>query len=704
MESTQFYLQEFLNIVLKRKRLIILFLALVLSVVTLSTLRQKKIYEARTTVEVGAETPNISFYKEVVSDTPQNWWSIQTYYETQYKILKSRHLMGLVADKLLEKNIVSGTRDGLIGWLQGAVGVEPVDKSRLVVVSMQDTNPKRAAMISDLVVDTYAEDNLNKKIRGAQEAVEMLSRQMDIFRAEKQKSDSELQQFKEKHNIVQIGDKPNIVKQGLASLNQTLNDTKNKRIMTEARYRALKRIVGRSENTEELIGAVNSELMASLKTEYDQLARQYAELSKRYKSKHPTILSLEAKMEAVSKSVKREAKAELSKLKTAYLLEKAQEDSIRRNLDKQKKEALKVDSLNLEMETVKSIQATNREFYEGLTKKLKEADLTGLIKSNNIRVLDRAVVPTSPVKPNLMMNLIMAFVLGLAGGIGIAYLLESMDNTVKSEEDVKHYAQTSLLGVIPAQSIKEGEQIDHPVELLTAKDPSSSISEIYKTLRTNISFISSTNKYKTFQVTSPGAKDGKTTTAINLAVSMAQAGSPTIIVDLDLRKSRISSVFDIKRETGMSDYLIGQTPLDDCIKKSGIKDLDLITTGVIPPNPAEIMGSELLKEALDKLKERYKYVIVDSTPIAPVTDSLILAQIVDAVIMVVGADRTGKYLLKGSRDQLIKVNANIIGAVYNGVNVEKKKYLSKYYNYGYYKAGYYYGEEKEDKKQKRVDA
>lgn len=677
---------------MRRKRIILLFLALVVVIVALGTLRQQKVYRAQTVLEVGVETPDITFYKEVYTTDPQNWWTIQTYYETQFKIIKSRYLMGVIADKIISEKIVENmNRDSIIGWLQGAVNVIPQEKSRLVIIAMDDTVPERAARISDLVAATYIEENLNRKIRGAKEAVAILSKQLDVFRQEKEKSELNVQKFKEENKIVSLESRQNVVKGNLISLNESLNRVKNERILLEARYRELKRIIGESPDPERLFGAVNSPHMNSLKIDYDDLVQKLGELSKRYREKHPEMVSLGAKREEILNSIKREAQAELKKLETDYLLASAQERSVMQNLEKQKGEALKIDALNIKLDTLVSAQSTNKSFYDGLTKKLKEADLTGLIKSNNIRIIDKALVPSSPIRPRVKSNILMAILFGLLGGIGVAYIIESMDNTIKTEDDVEKYSNIPLLGIIPFYDPKDKPLDKKDIELLPLKDSNSNVAEMYRTVRTNLTFLSSSKGYKVYQITSAGAKDGKTTTAVNLAISLAQYGIKTLLIDLDLRKSRVSSIFNIDKERGITDYLVGSISIWDAVKNTGIDNLDVLTTGTMPSNPAEIIGSAKLKPAFDELRKGYGMIIVDSSPIAPVTDSLIVAQMVDGVVFVVGAEKTGKGMLKNSKQQLVKVGANVLGAVFNGLNIEKKRYLGKYYSYGYYKYGYSYG-------------
>jgi polysaccharide biosynthesis transport protein len=709
METTQFYLQELLEIVVKRWKLIAFFAVMVVAIVTLGTLRQPKIYKASTIVEVGAETPDIAFYKEVISDYPQNWWTIQTYYETQYRIITSRYMLGLVAQKIFDQKLIPDSQQQtILTWLQGAVSVKPQDKSRLVTISVEDTIPERAARISDLVADVYSEDNLNRKLSGAKGAVENISKQLDVYRGAKEKSDNVLQKFKEENRIVSLENKQNIAKENIIALNEALTTVKNDRIVIEAKYKTLERILEESKTPEELYGAVDSEMMKKLKMDYDSMMRQWGELSSRYKEKHPQMVEIKTGMDETANAIKREAKAEVSKLKNQYLLAKAQEDSVLLNLEKQKDEAIKLDSLILKMEMLSSDQSTNMSFYEGLMKKLKEADLTGLIKSNNIRVMDKAVVPVSPVKPNVRNNILMALVFGLLGGIGLAYFIESLDNSIKSEEEVERYAKAPLLGVIPFCGTKNGEPGGINIELAPIKEPNSKISEMYRSVRTNLAFISSTNNYKVFQITSAGAQDGKTTTAVNLAASISQTGSKVLIIDLDLRKSRVSATLGIDRERGLTDYLVNSIDIWACIKSSGIPNFDVITTGTLPPNPAELIGSPRLKEAIHMLRAAYDVIIIDSSPIVPVTDSMLIAQIVDGVILVVGAEKTGKHILRNSREQLVKVKANILGAILNGINLEKKKYLGKYYGYGYYKYGYTYGyptdKTTEKETEKRVDA
>lgn len=318
-----------------------------------------------------------------------------------------------------------------------------------------------------------------------------------------------------------------------------------------------------------------------------------------------------------------------------------------------------------------------------------------IMRVENVQIIDKAQVPNNPIKPRPMYNMAIAGVLGLMAGVMLAFLLEFLDNTLKTPDDIEKHLELPVLGAIPVVKDEQANLISHT----NSKSP---VSEAFRTLRTNIQFSSIDKEIKTLIVTSSSPTEGKSTIAANMAITMAQSDKKVLLIDCDLRKPRVHKVFGMNNLEGLTNILMGEKVLSDLVHKDeALENLNVVTSGPIPPNPAELMGSKRMKDFLDKIKEEYDIIILDTPPVGLVTDSAVLSTISDVVILVTAFGQTDIDMSKRAKELLDKVNANIIGVVLNKVPTEGRSYY-KYHYYQYYD---YYGEEDNKKgKKKRAKA
>lgn len=324
------------------------------------------------------------------------------------------------------------------------------------------------------------------------------------------------------------------------------------------------------------------------------------------------------------------------------------------------------------------VQDTNPQLAARIANELSEVFIRRIhefIKKENVQILDYAVIPTNPIKPRPMLNITIAFVLGVMIGVGLVFLLEYLDNSVKGPDDVEKRLNLPVLGAVP---LMEGNE--NQLKLITMKDPKSPISEAYRMLRTNIQFSNLDNELKTILVTSSGPAEGKSTSISNLAVTMVNMGHKVLLIDADLRKPQIHKIFNLDNDAGMTNILMGEKIENVVHSISGMK-LDIITTGPIPPNPSEILGSKAMKNFIEQCKEKYDIILIDSPPVAVVTDAAVLSKITDGTLFVVAAGQTTMDIAMKAKDMLDKVQAKVIGVLVNKVNIERKKYQ---YYYSYY--------------------
>lgn len=317
-----------------------------------------------------------------------------------------------------------------------------------------------------------------------------------------------------------------------------------------------------------------------------------------------------------------------------------------------------------------------------------------IMNVENVQVIDEAQVPEFPIKPRPMLNMAIAGVLGLMSGVFLVFLLESLDNTLKNPNDVERHLELPVLGAIPLVKNERNK-------LITLSNPKSPVSEAFRTLRTNIQFSSIDKEIKTIIVTSSSPTEGKSTIAVNLAITIAQSDKKVILIDCDLRKPRIHKLFGLNNLEGFTSVLMGEKRFSDVIYKyEGLENFNVVSSGPIPPNPAELLGSKKMKEFLDSIKEEYDIIILDTPPVGLVTDSAVLSTIVDSLILVSAVGQTDIEMVKRAKMLLDKVSANIIGVVLNKIPIEGRSYY-KYHYYQYYN---YYGEDEGRKKKRSAKA
>jgi capsular exopolysaccharide synthesis family protein len=373
---------------------------------------------------------------------------------------------------------------------------------------------------------------------------------------------------------------------------------------------------------------------------------------------------------------------------------------LRAALEGQKQAANKLNENAIEYSLLKRDVETNRQLYEGLLQKLKEASVSAGLKSSNIRVVDVARVPLGPARPDKRRNILLALAMGLLGGVVLAFLLEAVDNTVRTPEQAQALSNLPALGIIPASQaamlrsrsqrllLAKNSTSRETVELVTYRRPKSDISESYRALRTAILLSASGSPPRVMLITSALPQEGKTTTSINTAVTLAQKGARVLLADADLRRPSIHKVFNIKPKVGLSTVLTGSSKLENTITHvPQLPNLFLLPAGPPPPHPAELLGSNLMKQLIAQWREEYDHVIFDTPPALSVTDSILLSVDMDAVVLVIRSGNTTKAALRRTRELLGQVNAKVLGVVVNAVDVDSPDYYHYYY-YGSKYGGY----------------
>ena len=746
-QQENIHLRDYWQVIMKYRWTIITFFTIIVVTVAITTFKMPPIYRATAQILIDRENPNILAIKEVVSLNVDS--RDTTYYQTQYKMLQSRSLAKAVIDTLnlahnkeftgkkdKKENILISLKNSLINSIknllvslippsgtQSQTVVSPIPEElqakkesklinaflkKLQIVPTRDSNlvgisflamdPSLAANVPNTLAEQYIQLNLQLKQKAAVDASGWLNQNMQELKKKVAASEEALHSYKEQNKIVSLEEKQNIIVQKLSELNTAVTEAKTKRIGLETLYNQIEKFKNDKEAIESLPSVINNSLIQALKTDYISLLGEFNLESKKYGPKHPHIIKINSKLSTLEKKIESEVKKIISSIKIEYDIALAQEGVLVEALNNQKKEALELNRKAIQYNVLKRDAQSNKQMFEVVLNRLKETDLTRGLKTSNVRIVDRAEVPDTPEKPNKKLNLILAAIIGLFMGGGLAFFFEYLDNTIKTPEELKRYLDLSFLGPIPHIDTKKIKGISTP-ELITLHSSKSHISEAYKGLRTNIMFSFPDTNPKSLLVTSAGPSEGKTITSVNLAITMAQSGSKVVLIDADMRKPRVHRLLQVKNEKGISNVLIGQCPVEEALQKGPIPNLSIISCGQRPPNPSELLVSPTLKKLLEALKTKYDMIIIDSPPVAAVTDSVIISRITDGVALVIHGGVTGRDIIMRGRDLLKNANAHILGAIINNIDLAKRNY---YYYYQYYYYQYYGDEEKpSDKHHKR---
>jgi succinoglycan biosynthesis transport protein ExoP len=722
-EEKEVHLRDYWKVIVKRRWIIIALFLIVLVATAVGTFTMKPVYRGTVSLQINKENPQVVDFKEIFS---VNMWD-QNYYQTQYKILESRSLAKRVLQTLklsehpefqlgpetpfqkwksdilkpilglwtFSKKKVASEKDSsegkketaLVNQFLGKLKIEPVRNSRLVKVHFDSNYPELCAQVPNTLATNYIQQSVESRFIATEQIRDWLSKQLEDLKAKVERADEALQAFGSKHDIISLEDKENVTLQRLNELNDTLTKAEADRMTKEALYRQAK-----DRNFESLPSILENKLIMDLKQAYIQLETQSMKLSETFKPEYPEMVRLKSQMQSIQKRMDLEVGKIIAGIKNDYELSLRKETLLRHAFEQQKAKVMEMKDQSIQYNILKREADTNRELYKGLLQRMKEAGVSAGLTVSNIQIVDQAEVPTSPYKPNKRLNLLLAVVIGLFLGVGLAFFFEYLDNTVKTPEDVEQMIRLPSFGMVPEISYEKRRRLEkettHPVELVTHRHPKSILSEAYRNIRTSILLSFSEKPPKRIAITSPNPVEGKTTTVINTAIALSQTGALVVIIDTDMRRPRIHHIFNGEDGAGLSNFLSGNAPLDLIVKKTEVPNLYYIPSGPIPPNPSELLSSNLFKAMMGSLEKKFDHILLDSPPVLGFADSLILSTAVDGVVLVVLGGKTAKETLQRAKEVLYQVNAKILGVVINRVGLQRGNY-----GYYYYRYHYYYGKE-----------
>jgi capsular exopolysaccharide synthesis family protein len=718
------HLLDYLMVLRKHQWLVISFLVTVVTVVTIATFRMQPVYDATTRIQIDQDNSNVLPF--TAADSYNMYQDMDTYIETQSKILTSQTLASETVKSLqLDHNPAFGgsptnnttlqevkPNDGkaspALGAFLGGLSVKRVPNSRLLDVTFATTDPQLAAKAVNTHIANFIEQNFRSRYEATTKASDWLATQLDELKAKMERSEDARIAYERSNQIWTIDEKQDVSTQKLADINRELTGAQADRISKEAVYQS-----AQSGNYDAIPAVRESGVIQEISKQQGALNGQYVEALNQYGPKYPKVVRLQEQVKELNQAVTREKINIANQVEAEYRGARQRELLLTQALEEQKKQAGQMADRMVQYNILKREAEANKQLYDGLLQKLKEAGISAGLRSSNIRVVDPALVPKYPSKPQKSRNISLAILVGLVGGIGLALLREYLDNTVKNPDDIENLARLPSLAVVPSFATPNGASSrrlpkllkgpggarEGRVELVSHLQPQSQISEAFRALRTSLLLSQADRPPQVILMTSALPREGKTTAAANLAVTLAQLGDKTLLVDGDLRKPGVSRALSMSggKYAGLSSYLAGVSTLDlITVQHPGISNLAVIPTGPVPPNPADLLSSHRLSDMVLELRRRYKFVVIDSPPIMAATDAVILSVLADGVLLVVRSGETPKEAFTRTCDLLSSVKSRVLGVVLNAVDSSSPDY---YYSYRYYPYSYGgYGREESDRK------
>lgn len=732
MPSTESTATEYFRILVKRKWVILGCFATIFSVVAIASLKTTPVYEASGTIAINKPDTTLNFQGSTTFNLD---YYDPSELDTEVKILQSDLLaLQVIRELNLDRRPEMANQappspassldlspdplqsdparaSSMIGGFKGNLRVMLSPNTRIIEVHYRSPDPQVAANVVNTLMQTYVENNFKARFESTMQASDWLSKQLVDLQMKVETSQEKLVRYQKEHEILGADEKQNITMAKLDELNKELTAAESERMDKEAAYRLVE---SGDPETVSSVSASSAEdnssqsgsgLLGMLRGKEADLKIQAADLNTQFGPSYPKLAVLNNQLKEIQSQIQSETKKIVGKVRGQYSAALQRENMLHEALEKQKQEANRLNESAIEYTLLKRDVDTNRQLYEGLLQKLKEAGVSAGLKSNNFRIVDSARPPTGPIEPNIPRNLLFAAVLGLASGIGLALLLEGLDNTVRTTEQAQMISGIASLGMIPlgSKSAREGPNpkrlviasSKEAVELVTQVRPQSQMAESYRALRTSLLLSNLGAPPKVIMVTSALPQEGKTTTSINTAVVLAQKGVRVLLIDADLRRPSIHKTLGMGPRSGLSNVLTGSATMDQAITRSTIlPNLFVLPAGSPPPNPAEILASSNMRDVLNELREQYDHIVIDTPPSLSVTDAVVLSPRADAVVLVIRSAQTTKQALRRSRDVLMQVNAKLVGVLLNAVDLSSPDY---YYYYEYQgKYARYYREDPSD--------
>ncbi len=682
----------------RRKWTVLVSLGIVFFTVLIATLLKTPIYRASTIIQIDRDTVQV-VQVQGMNTGDAYAYADDTFYKTQYQLLQSMALSQRVASQLhlandpmylhlkdpslwsklrsmllhgkkKEKTTLASDSDSaaLGDFVNSQLDIEPVRDTRLVQINFDSTNPQLAARISNAIADNFIAANLEHTFNASAYARRYLEQHLALLKQKLEESETQLVAVAAQEKIFLGADgKSSLPADNLAALNVALAAAEDVRIRAESRSKLAAGATGTALPGD----MINGSIVAQLRQNRADLMAQYQERLSVYQPGYPLMKALKSRIDELDKEIGAEFGNIKSSARSEYQAAHAHEELLKQQMNEVKSQVLDQQNRSVRYGVLARDVNTNQQLYDALLQRYKEIGIAGGITNNNMSIVDRAAIPDTPYKPNLRNNLILAIFFGLALGVALAVLFEFIDDTLKTPEDVEKLLRLAVLGVIPR--LKDTT----PNEAI--KDPRSAFAEAYRSVRTALQFSTDAGVPRTLLITSATPAEGKSTSALALARNFAQLGKRVLLIDADLRNPSLHRTLDLENTSGLSNVLSGAANPQEVIHNLPESNLNVMTTGPLPPNPAELLAGGKMLSLLTVAMAKYDQVIIDGPPTMGIADAVILAHIVAGTLLIVDSASTRRDVARGAVKRLTAARARMVGALLTKYDARISGY---YYGYG----------------------
>jgi succinoglycan biosynthesis transport protein ExoP len=728
MEEKELHLRDYFRVIVKRRHTVFTFFAIIFISTLISTFSTTPVYMATTTILIEKSEPS--------NLATQNFFYMPydpDFYETQYQLIKSTSVTRRVVDNLsLDKtyesyfdqkqnfNVVTGTinwfkeiysvvlnvagisqpqgaagkkdsktesreskADMLAKTISGSMIVAPIKNTKLLNISFVSPNPEIATLIVNSIVKAYMEAILEMKMSFSKYTMRWLEEKAEEEKGKLEKSEKALQEYMKEKDIITLENRIAMLPERLSEVASKVAEAETKRKEKEILYNQVKSVAQHPEKADTIPAIAADPSFQALRVQILKAEQNVGEISKKYGKKHPAMVTAMDDLRILKEKKDQEIKRIIEATKNEFELSKANDENLRNMVTETKAATLNLNERFIQYGVLKRDAETSKQLFDAIIKRIKEQGITQDIQTVYVSVVEKAEKPESPMKPRKLFNMLMGLMLGVIGGGGMAFFIDYLDNTIKSPEDVETRLSAPVLGIVDL--LKTGEK---KIEEIVLQEPSSAFAESYRVIRTSILLSATDKPPKNLLITSMSPGEGKTVTAVNLALTIAQSEHSVLLIDGDLRRPRIHKIFGLDNSKGLSSYLAGNSHIN--VISEGIpSNLSVIPSGPIPPNPSELLGSSRMANLIKVLGGKFDIIVVDSAPLMSVTDSHVLSKILEGTIIVVKAGETTFENVRRGIKNLKDRESHFLGIIINCLDVKK----SGYYYYHSYK-NYYSSTEK----------
>ncbi|MEX2220532.1 MAG: polysaccharide biosynthesis tyrosine autokinase [Candidatus Rokuibacteriota bacterium] len=645
------------------------------------TFTSRPLFTASATLRIDREEPRVVKFEQVVREDAEGD-SAQTQLQTYHKLLQSRALATRVVGLLdlggqPEFRGLDRKRGELLDTFFDRLRVDPVRNSRLVKVSFQSRSPELSARVANGVADTFIAQQLDQKVEATRHASTFLLTHVDDARRALEAAEAQLTGFLEENDILFVatdrvgdrtGERQSLIGQQLVTLSESLLKARAERIAKES----LLAEAGRAD-TDSLPAVLQNSLIAHLKQEATALEGKYRELSQTFKPEYPRLHRLAENIAQIRRQLREEGRRVVGAIRSEYGSALQNETELRKLMDDQQARARKLDAQMARYNLLRREADVNRELYATLSSRLKETRISSALLTSNISIVDRAEAPVNPTRPRTALNLMLGGLIGICGGIAVAFFFEHLDTSIRDPRQVEAILRVPTLGLVPARAALSGHGTERrpvgPFALVAHHSTSSVLAEAFRGVRTSVVYATPDRPPRTLLVTSLQQQDGKTSVSTNCAISLAQlGGGDVLLIDADMRHPNLHEILGVPQVPGLSDLLAGGVDVGEVIRATKIPGLYVVPAGPVPVNPTELLASRRLTDALASLEGRFAHIVIDTPPMLGISDTLVLAPRVEGVILVLRHGRASRSSAQRAVHMLSAIRARILGVVLNHVD------------------------------------